>query len=87
VSALRKLKVPYSTDSTTRVRGFHNHSNGFSAMKNHDREDSISIHYRGNLPDAAMALKWDEVQKGLDNLGFATELDSEFGRLLVKGFK
>ena len=36
LGAIRKMKEPVSTSHTTRIRGFHSHSNGFTVRKSHD---------------------------------------------------
>ncbi len=84
VSALVKLKVPYSKSSTTAVRGWHNVSNGFRAQKG---VDSVMIVYMTghhsqlplNLPEQV-----EKLQNDLTEMGFVVNREND--TLFVHGF-
>lgn len=64
---IRKAGVSYSTSSTTRVRGYHNVSNGFKPQSEFD--GSVMIYHVGREGFNGSDKDWDAIRAQLDAAG------------------
>ncbi len=85
VGAMRKLKVDISTSTTTRIRGFHNQSNGFVVSNSYSNPGAIEVNYRGPHTDEGLHRKYMELEAGLEGLGLFVEFDDK--KFIVMGFR